>query len=81
MAKVITPKTETEWAIVQMVTTKRKELGLSQGQFGDILGVSRGFIGQIEMAKYPSMYSFDHLNVLAKTFECSIRDFIPEKTI
>ncbi|WP_374758311.1 hypothetical protein [Marinilongibacter aquaticus] len=43
-----------------------------------LLDVSDGYIGQIESNKSRSMYSFDQLNVIARDFECSPREFIPE---
>lgn len=77
MAKDVIPKTRIEWEIVMLVREKRGKLR-SQSDIAELLGVTRGYIGQIEMEGSASMYSFDQLNELAKYLECSMRDFIPE---
>lgn len=53
----------------------------SQTDIAEILSVTRGYIGQIEMDSSPSMYSFDHLNELAKYLDCSLKDFMPKKPL
>ncbi|MBC9795121.1 helix-turn-helix domain-containing protein [Sinomicrobium weinanense] len=78
MAKEVTPKTKIELEIVQLVKDRRAELNRTQSHISDLLGVTRGYIGQIEMESSPSMYSYDQLNELAKYLECSMRDFVPE---
>ncbi len=78
MSKV---KSAFELAIVENVKKKRKELNRPQSYIAMILDVSDGYIGQIESRNYPSMYSLNHLNIIAKDFECSPKDFMPEKSI
>ncbi|MGS2762146.1 helix-turn-helix domain-containing protein [Sinomicrobium sp. M5D2P9] len=81
MAKKASPKTKIELKIVQLVKDKRDELNRTQSDIADLLGVTRGYIGQIEMENSPSMYSYDQLNELAKYLKCSMRDFVPENPV
>jgi transcriptional regulator with XRE-family HTH domain len=74
-------KTKFELAIAQKVASIRHERGLSQKEVADLLGVSIGFIGQIESTNSPSIYSVNHLNKLAFELGCSPQDFIPNKPI
>ncbi|PLK45778.1 helix-turn-helix domain-containing protein [Emticicia sp. TH156] len=78
MSKV---KSAFELAIVENVKKKRKELNRPQSYIAMILDVSDGYVGQIESRNYPSMYSLNQLNIIAKDFECSPKDFMPEKSI
>jgi len=78
MSKV---KSAFELAVVENVKKKRKELNRPQSYIAMILDVSDGYIGQIESPKYPSMYSLNQLNIISKDFECSPKDFMPEKGI
>jgi len=78
MSKV---KSAFELAIVENVKRKRKELNRSQSYIAMILDVSDGYVGQIESRNYPSMYTLNQLNIIAKDFECSPKDFMPEKSI
>jgi transcriptional regulator with XRE-family HTH domain len=54
---------------------------LNQKMIAKAIGVTDGYIGQIESLKSPSMYSYDQLNELAKFFECSPKDFMPEEAV
>ena len=78
MAKKVTPKTKIELKIVRLVKARRNKLNRSQSDIGELFGVTRGYIGQIEMDSSPSMYSFDQLNELAKYLECSMKGFMPD---
>lgn len=74
-------KTVFELAIVDLVRVKRKDSKLSQAKIADVLKVTPGYIGQVEMKASPSMYSYDQLNELAKFFNCSPKDFMPDAPI
>lgn len=74
-------KSPLELHIVEVVKEKRKALKKSQEDISKILGVTVGYIGQIESKKLKSMYSYDQLNELAKFFKCSPKDFMPEKAV
>ncbi|WP_343703981.1 helix-turn-helix transcriptional regulator [Chitinophaga sp.] len=64
--------------IIDVVREKRKALKMSQDELAERLGVSKGFIGNVESPKYIDKYSTAQINELAKIFECSPRDFLPE---
>ncbi|WP_254780143.1 helix-turn-helix domain-containing protein [Mucilaginibacter sp. NFR10] len=57
----------------------REQHNLSQSELAVRLDVSNGFIGQAESSRSPTKYNLNHLNQLAIIFDCSIKDFIPEK--
>ena len=68
-------------AVIDAVTEMRKKKNLSQDAIAIILGLTRGYIGQIESPNSPSTYNLNHLNRLAYEFECSPQDFLPKKPI
>lgn len=70
-------KTKFEMAVVEKVTAMRIKKNLSQDDVALLLGVSRGFIGQIESPNNSSTYNLNHLNRLAYEWGCSPIDFIP----
>ncbi|WP_068688454.1 helix-turn-helix domain-containing protein [Culturomica massiliensis] len=72
-------KTPIEKYVIAQVRKKRKELNMTQAELNDSLGFGSGFVGQVESNKCPSKYNLNHLNKLAEIFDCSIRDFFPEK--
>lgn len=74
-------KSPLELHIVEIVKEKRKNLKQSQEDIAKVLRVTVGYIGQIESKKLKSMYSYDQLNELAKFFECSPKDFMPEEAV
>lgn len=59
----------------------RKARKLTQAELNDLLGFGSGFVGQVESNKCKSKYNLNHLNKLAEIFDCSIKDFFPEKFI
>lgn len=81
MAKKVAPKAKMELKIVKLVKARRNKLNHSQSDIAELFGVTRGYIGQIEMESSPNMYSFDQLNELAKYLECSMKDFMPENLL
>jgi transcriptional regulator with XRE-family HTH domain len=74
-------KTDIELYIINKVKEKRLELNLSQEDVASILDTARGFVGQIESRNYAAKYNLNHLNKLAIEFNCSMKDFIPEKPL
>lgn len=74
-------KTKFETAVIDNVTEMRRKKNLSQDDIAIILGLTRGFIGQIESPNSPSTYNLNHLNRLAHEFGCSPQDFLPVKPI
>lgn len=75
------PKTVIEIEIVKLTISKRTSFKVSQGKIAEVLNVTRGYIGQVEMASSSSMYSYNQLNELAIFFKCSPKDFMPENAI
>ena len=72
-------KSAIELYIVQKVKEHRKKRKMSQRYLADCLNVSQSFIRNIENENDDTAYNIDHLNEIAKIFDCSIRDFFPEK--
>jgi transcriptional regulator with XRE-family HTH domain len=70
-----------EQHVVNVVRDKRIEKGWSQKELAYQLDVSIGFIGDIENPKYRAKYNLNHINELAKIFECSPREFLPEDAL
>jgi len=59
----------------------RLKANLSQKDLAFELDLSVGFLGHIESPKKPAKYNLNHLNKLAVIFNCSPKDFLPEKSI
>lgn len=72
-------KAKIDWYIISRVKEIRQQQGLEQDDVAIHLGVSNGFIGQIESPNFRAKYNNSHLNELAKLFNCSPKDFMPEK--
>ena len=71
-------KTAIDIYIATEVKKLRIQHKFSQAVLATKLGVSDAFIGQIENPRHTSKYSMDQLNNLAKIFNCSPRNFLPE---
>ena len=74
-------KTKIEKYVIKRVRQMRKEHKLTQAELTDLLGFGSGFVGQAESNKCRTKYNLNHLNRLARIFDCSIREFFPEKYI
>lgn len=74
-------KTDIEQFVINKVKEIRIAKGFSQEDIALALNFTRGFIGQIESHKHPAKYNLNHLNILAKEFKCSPKDFLPEKPV
>ncbi|RZJ20393.1 MAG: XRE family transcriptional regulator [Acinetobacter sp.] len=72
---------EIELYVIARVKKMREDAGLTQAQLAFKLEVSYGFIGQVESTTHRSKYNLNHLNKLAKIFNCNFRDFFPEKPL
>jgi transcriptional regulator with XRE-family HTH domain len=73
--------TSIEQYVVDIVRAKRMEKGWSQKELAYQLDVSIGFIGDIENPKYRAKFNLNHINELAKIFDCSPKDFLPEDSL
>ncbi|WP_439695165.1 helix-turn-helix domain-containing protein [Mucilaginibacter sp. AW1-7] len=75
------PKSDIDLYVIGEIKRLRTARGISQARLGAMLDLSDAFIGQIESPRHVSKYSLDQINRLAIIFECSPRDFLPEKPI
>lgn len=71
-------KSDIESFVIKKVKDLREQANLSQSELAVKLDVSNGFIGQVESSNYPAKYNLNHINKLAKIFDCSPRDLLPE---
>ena len=69
-----------QW-VIDKVRAMRIERGLSQRQLATIIDITSGFIGKVESTNERAKYNLDHLNMIAKAFECSPRDLLPAEPI
>lgn len=74
-------KSKIDWYIISRVREMRIKKGITQEDIAIQLNLSVGFIGHIESPNFRAKYNTIHLNELAKLFECSPRDFLPDKPL
>lgn len=68
--------------VIDRVREKRIENGLTQEDLSIKAGFrSNGFVGQVESLKYSKRYNIQHLNKFAEIFNCSPRDFLPDRSV
>jgi len=70
-----------ELYVIDRVRNIRTEKNISQLELADKIGVSSGFIGQIESLKYNAKYNLNHVNKIAEVLEISPKDLLPEKSL
>lgn len=80
MSKTIV-KSEIELYAISKARALREHANITQSELAFRLGVSNGFVGQVESSKSPSKYSLNHIDKLAEIFDVSPQDFIPSKSI
>lgn len=64
--------------IILKVKRMRLDKNLSQQELADYINVSQSFIRDCENPKRRAKYNINHLNELAKVFNCTFSDFFPE---
>ena len=74
-------KTELDLYIINKVKDLRVKTGMSQAVLAIKLEVSDAFIGAIENPKHRAKYNVNHINKLAEIFDCSPKDFLPDKPL
>ncbi|MDB5116370.1 MAG: transcriptional regulator [Mucilaginibacter sp.] len=74
-------KSELDLYIINKVKELRLMNNVSQAVLAIKLDVSDAFIGAIENPKHRAKYNVAHINKLAQIFDCSPKDFLPEKPI
>ncbi len=67
-----------EQYVIDKVREKRIEKGWSQKDLAFEIDLSISFIGDVESPKTRAKYNLNHINTLARVFECSPKDFLPE---
>ncbi len=73
--------TKVEKYIIDKVREMRISKGLSQMALSQKIGMSSSFVSHVESAKRRAKYNINHLNEIAKVFECSPKDFWPDTPI
>jgi transcriptional regulator with XRE-family HTH domain len=73
--------TKLDLYIIERVRAMREERGMSQIALSQALGVADSFVSNVESVKRRDKYSLNHLNLLAKEFKCSPREFLPDKPL
>lgn len=71
--------------IDKFVISKVKEIRLlkkmTQADLAHCIDVSPGFIGKAESGKYDTKYNLALINTIAKVFNISPRDLLPDKSL
>jgi len=70
--------------VIDRIREKRQVIGMSREKLSIALGFeSQGYISKIESnsENYHDHYNIEHLNEMAKIFNCSSREFWPEKPL
>jgi transcriptional regulator with XRE-family HTH domain len=67
--------------VINKVKEYRIKHKMTQADLAFKMGVSYGFIGKIESLNYSTKFNLSHINKLAKIFNCSPKDFLPDKPI
>ena len=66
-----------EQYVIDKVREKRIAKGWSQKDLAFEIDLSISFIGDVESPKTRAKYNLNHINILAKVFECSPKEFLP----
>jgi len=74
-------KSEIELFVIGKAKALREDANLSQSELAFQLGVSNGFVGQVESPRSPSKYNMNHVDKLSKLFNCSPKDFFPDNSV
>ncbi|MBB2151708.1 helix-turn-helix domain-containing protein [Pedobacter sp. LMG 31462] len=67
--------------VINKARALREAANMTQSELAFRLGVSNGFIGQVESNRSPTKYSMNHIDLMAKLFNCSPKDFFPENPV
>ncbi len=74
-------KTTIDRYVADRVRAIRLDRGVSQSLLSFGIGVSKGFVGQVESENHRSKYNINHLYEIARFLDCSMQDFFPAKSI
>lgn len=67
--------------VIDFVRKLRDNNNLSQEEIGNIIGVTRTYITNVESTKHAAKYNLSHINLLADYFNLSPKDFLPNKPL
>jgi len=70
-----------EQYVIDFVIKLRDKHQLTQEGIGNILGVERVYITQIESSKSRAKYNLEHIDKLADYFGLSPKDFLPDRSM
>jgi len=70
-----------ELYVIDKVREIRTEKNISQLELADRIGVSPGFIGQVESFKQNAKYNLNHINKIAEVLNVSPKELLPEKSL
>lgn len=70
-------KSAIELYVSEKVREYRNKKKWSQQYLADCVNLSASFISNRENPTTDDAFNLDHINVLAKVFECKIYDFLP----
>ena len=73
--------TKLEMYIIERVKAMREKHGMSQIALSQALGLADSFVSNVESVKRRDKYNLNHLNLFAKVFKCSPREFLPDKAV
>ena len=83
---LVKPKSAFDIYVSAAVRKERMAQRVSQATLAYGIGVSDGFISQVESPKNPSKYNLikynvNHINEIARFLGCSPRKFLPEEPL
>ncbi len=67
--------------IIDKVKSLREINNISQKELSLKMEFSEGFVGHVENPKRRDKYNVSHINLLAKIFKCSPKEFFPDKPL
>lgn len=73
--------TKIEQYIIDKAKKKRTALKMSQIELSHRLERNSSFVGHVENGVKRAKYNVNHINALAEIFDCSPRDFLPERPL
>lgn len=69
--------TAIEEYVIKRVKEMRIERNISQAELADLMNISHSFVGDVESTNRRAKYNLNHINTLAKIFNCNFSDFFP----
>lgn len=81
IAALMTELSKIDRYVIAKVREKREFLKISQIELSQKLEMTDSFVGHVETPKRRAKYNLQHINLLAKIFKCSPKDFLPEKSL